>query len=111
MLTVHAEGALLLMSDSQGVKILKIYYRELVIHSNLVVICECQGIDISGSKRRDWLRSACAYTAWTHMALTPDLLYETRRLDYQIHIPFATSEQRSDIVYLLNENSHLDSGR
>lgn len=53
MLTVHAEGALLLMSDSQGVKILKIYYRELVIHSNLVVICECQGIDISGSKRRD----------------------------------------------------------
>lgn len=48
MLTVHAEGALLLMSDSQGVKILKIYYRELVIHSNLVVICECQGIDISG---------------------------------------------------------------
>lgn len=50
MLTVHAEGALLLMSDSQGVKILKIYYRELVIHSNLVVICLCQGIDISGSK-------------------------------------------------------------
>lgn len=45
------------------------------------------------------------------MALTPDLLYETRRLDYQIHIPFGTSEQRSDIVYLLNENSHLDSGR
>lgn len=45
MLTVHAERALLLMSDSKGVQILVIYYRELVIHSNPVVICESQDID------------------------------------------------------------------
>lgn len=46
MLTVYAESALLLMSDSQGPKILMIDYRELVIHSNLVVICEYQNIDV-----------------------------------------------------------------
>lgn len=46
MLSVYAESALLLMSDSQGPKILMIDYRELVIHSNLVVICEYQNIDV-----------------------------------------------------------------
>lgn len=46
MLTVHTESALLLMSVRHEVNILMIYYWELVIHSNLVVICECQDIDV-----------------------------------------------------------------
>ncbi len=46
MLTVHAESALSLMSDSLGCKILMIHYRELVIHSNQVVICGFQDIDV-----------------------------------------------------------------
>lgn len=42
------------MSDDHGVSILMIYHREPVIPSNLVVICECQDIDVVEEFLRSW---------------------------------------------------------
>lgn len=93
MLTVHAEGALLLMSDSQGVKILKIYYRELVIHSNLVVICECQGIDISGSKGET--------DSEVHVDIQRELIWHWRQICFM--------KQDVWIIRFTSRSGHLNS--
>lgn len=67
MLTVHAESALLLMSDSKGWKILMIYYRELVIHSNPMVICECQDINMQLRQQRAGVSQKLGvYVLWTY---------------------------------------------
>lgn len=109
MLTVCAESALLLMSDSQRLDILMIYQRELVIHNNLVMICECQDIDAVEVVQRRSVSGVRLYmwTYYTNLHVQMhELWFMTQMFKFLDEITTSLLMRSANCthnVYLLNE--------